>query len=724
MTFFAIPNLSSHDVEVVDPTTSKLSAPRHDSKEKRRAWQSAVTTQHLFYSACEGLTPGLRVSERNESYKLHGLVCDYDSEISDADLGAIVKRAAPELLPMWTSHTFSGGARLVFEFEKPVYVDNHDLADRFLKELGKELRLKNLLPGLDDKSFSLTQYFELGTDWRRFSEAKPISSNILQLLFYRAAEKKVIRGEGPNIPIEAVAAEVEKRWPGRIKGEFTVGVRTPLFWIDDGIDRIGAQVGDFGMICYSTRAHKSFFHWGEILGHEFVRNYQAERIGGAADGLWFDGRHYWRKGEDGYWRYRNKQDAIMWLKGKGISARTSPKETASEAEKVLLLAQDVREVKAAAPIVHDSREVVIINGERYLNISTVKIMQPADSGDPANWPWLHDFFWKIWASPQEEQRDHFLAWLQHYYVCCLNGRPAQGQAIVIAGAPSRGKTFLNYQILGRIMGGHSDATDFLMGKTNFNKENAEVALWPIDDTRGAGSWENKSAFSAALKKHVANPQVRCEGKGVNACTIPWKGRIVVTCNTDKESLDIVPHLNATIKDKLMLFMWGDWQAKFLPAGGSEAVVAKELPYFLAWLRGWKPPAHVLADNPRYAVKAYHHPTMLREARDASPAARLEEMLELWRESRSETEKEPIWANPSKIRHLLTADGSVRDGLREFNRNRMAAALEELNLPTRSNGNSTEYLILRPRSFDVTRYLTGKERKLLRAASKGENGQQI
>jgi hypothetical protein len=100
------------------------------------------------------------------------------------------------------------------------------------------------------------------------------------------------------------------------------------------------------------------------------------------------------------------------------------------------------------------------------------------------------------------------------------------------------------------------------------------------------------------------------------------------------------------------------------------------------------------------------------------------MLELWRESQSETEKEPIWANPTKIRHLLTADGSVRDGLREFNRNRMAAALEELNLPTRSNGNSTEYLILRPRGFDVTPYLTGKERKSLRAASKGENGQQI
>src|SRR5262249_24366353 len=152
-------------------------------------------------------------------------------------------------------------------------------------------------------------------------------------------------------------------------------------------------------------------------------------------------------------------------------------------------------------------------------------------------------------------------------------------------------------------------------------------------------WENKSAFSAALKKHVANPQVRCESKGVNACTIPWKGRIVVTCNTDKESLDIIPHLYATIKDKLMLFMWGDWQAKFLPAGATETVVTKELPYFLAWLRDWKPPSYVMADNPRYAIKSYHNPTMIREAHDASPGARLDEMLQLWRAVLGDTQQE-------------------------------------------------------------------------------------
>jgi hypothetical protein len=105
------------------------------------------------------------------------------------------------------------------------------------------------------------------------------------------------------------------------------------------------------------------------------------------------------------------------------------------------------------------------------------------------------------------------------------------------------------------------------------------------------------------------------------------------------------------------------------------------------------------------------------------------MLELWREGMceemSKKDKRPVFANATKIRNLLIgADPSARDGLREFSRNRMAAALEELNLRTRSNGNSIEYLIFAPPGFDVEPYLTSKERKSLQAASKGGNGQQI
>jgi uncharacterized protein DUF5906 len=567
-----------------------------------------------------------------------------------------------------------------------------------MKLLAKELRLKTLLPGLDENSFKNGQYFELGQDWQSISGGHAIPTDTLWFLIAQAASAKTIIADAPQIPIEAVAEEVERQFPGRWPNEFVVGARGPLFWINDGIDRVGCQVGDFGMIAYSDRAGKSFLPWSEILGRDFVRNFQANRIGSAAEGLWFDGRHYWRKGEDRRWRSRTKEDMIMWLKGQGLSARTSPKETISDAEKVLLAAQEANEVKAAAPIVHDAREMIIINGDKYLNISACKITQPAEHGEAEDFPWLHEFFQKVWDENHPVQRDCFLAWFQHFYLSALKGAPQQGHAVIIAGDPSRGKTFLNQRILGAAMGGFSDSTDFLMGRTNFNKADAEVALWAIDDTRGGSTWENHAAFTNAIKKHVANPQVRCEGKNANAFTIPWNGRIVVTCNTDKESFSILPAASSSILDKIMMFKWGSWQAPFLPNKGTESVVAKELPFFLAWLRDWKPPQELInVRNPRYHVWHYHHPEMLQETQDASPAARLTELLDIWiAESASANKKVSMWVTSSKLRKLLAEDPSARDALKEFSRNRMAAALENLGpdyvIRTRRNSRTTEYLI--------------------------------
>lgn len=655
-----------------------------DTKSEFREWCNSKSTKHCFYSAVEAIDPTHRVTVDNPAFKMHGLIIDYDAMAPKEAIALIPENGAAGMLPRWVSRTFSNHRRVVWEFEKPILVDNEEITDRFMKLLAKELKVANVLPSPDASSFKRAQYFELGTDWQEVPGWNPVPSTTLEYLFVKAATMKQLKSEGPVIPIEKVAEEVEARFPGRWLGEFTEGARGPLFWIDDGIDRVGCQVGEFGMICYSERAGKSFLHWGEIFGRDFVQQYEAERIGSAAEGIWFDGQRYWRKGDNDLWRARTKDDTIMWLKGQGISGSAMVKGMASDAEKVLLTAQDLREVKGAAPIVHDSREVVVINGERYLNISAIRVMQPAEKAAPTDFPWLHEFFNKIWDDPKKVQRDHFLAWLQHFYRSALAGRPQQGQAVIIAGPPSSGKTFLNYHILGRIMGGASNATNYLMGKTNFNKQDSEVALWAIDDTRGASSWENKAAFSSAVKQHVANPQVRCEGKNQNAFTIPWLGRIVITCNQDEESLEIIPQLNGTIKDKLMLHYWSSWQAKFLPNGGSEQAVAAELPYFLRWLLDWKAPAYVLNDNPRYHVNAYHHPKMLTHAHDASPSARLSELLDEWRKQYSTATSSSIadesgcaWMTATKLRKELSQDPSARDALKEFNRNRMAAALAGL-----------------------------------------------
>lgn len=707
MKFFALKNLSSDDVETVDPTTATPLEEYPESKKEFREWCTKPTTEHCFYSAVEGITPSLRVSKQNPAHLMHGLVLDYDTDLATEDIiASIPTRGEPSLLPMWSSKTYSGHARLVYVFEEPILCDNEEITQRFLKQFSKEAKLENLLPSLDKGSFNQAKYFELGRSWKPVEGGKPINADRLGLMIFNAAKAKQIKGEGMQIPIEDVAAEVEKQFQGRWPGEFKVGSRGPLFWVEPFVDRVGCQVGDWGIICYSERAGKSFMTWGEILGHAFVQKYEAERIGNAAKNLWFDGKNYWRRNENGRWYFSNKEDAAADLRCAGISGRLG-KGTATEVDLVLNMVRNgPQKVDGAVPFIHDTRDLVQLdNGYRYLNISCSKTMAPADQGNTQNFPWLHKFFENSFDPEYPQQKDYFLAWLKHFYESAFRGNIQPGQAVIIAGEADRGKTFLSRFIIGNIMGGFADAGTYLLGETHFNKSCAEHALWCIDDSKGSSTWDKHDAFSAALKKHVANPTVQYHPKFRDAFEIPWKGRIIVTCNTDGISLTIIPTLNATIADKLMLFKLGDWHPKFWANPEFESSIRKELPYFLAWLLNWNPPEYTRKDSEtgeqattRFAVGSFRHPDLVRASHEASSAGRLEEMLGEWRKVYSDRGKhtEPIWMTATQLRSNLSGIPGFESSLREFGRNKLAQDLRALGtdyiLESRVKNGYREYLI--------------------------------
>jgi uncharacterized protein DUF5906 len=705
MKWFALKNLKSQDVFELDPRTAKPAPPFVDeegNKEKKqfRAWCANDQTDHCFYNHVEGLSPSSRITRDNPPMYLHGFTADYDAVQSQADAKVLLNKNALTP-PRWMSTTFSGGVRLTWEFETPVLADNKLLMEQFMKELGKEIGVEKIALNFDKSSFELSQYWEAGKDWTDLG-SPPVKSKVLAVVFFRAANKTKIQGDSV-IPLEDVATEVEKRWPGR--AEITAGARVPLFWVEPFEDRIGAQVGDHGMLCYSSRAGKSFVTWGEILGMEFMKNYQAARVGEAAEGVFYDGQNYWR--HDNSWRKRNVEEMQRWLRVSGISPKpVKGSNFGSEIDMVLLAAQAQNEVKAAVPLVHHKNRIAVINGEKFLNISEKSLVRPAESGDPKHFPFLYNFIHNIFDDPQEKQRESYLSWLRYAYKQALEGDPAQGQAVIIAGPVSVGKTFWNLRVLGTIFGGSADPTEYLLGATNFNKDLAESYIWACDDSRVSSSWENKVHFANNLKKHVANPQIRCEGKFRDAVVVPWYGRIEATCNLNKSSLEIIPHLDSTIFGKLNLYQWRQWSAPFLPAHGSDAVAIKELPSFLKWLLEWVPPASVVADNPRFGVKHYHHPNLLAAAVDAGSGARLREMVEIFYEESTEVAdakkaEKKIWATPAKLRKLLAQEPSFRDNLREFGKNRMDMALEELQLPSRkASTSSTQYLIYDPeKSWD-------------------------
>jgi len=265
-----------------------------------------------------------------------------------------------------------------------------------------------------------------------------------------------------------------------------------------------------------------------------------------------------------------------------------------------------------------------------LNTSTASVLKPAevdpvlniDATPSSQFPWLYSYFSSLFDPV--EQLDYFYAWLQRWYKSALDQRMLPGQASFFAGVPNTGKTLLSTVILSRIFGGHTDASSFLCGEDNFNSHLFDSAVWSVDDVVPLTDRRTHLRFSALIKKMAANRTFSIREKFKIDKTIEWNGRIVVTCNTDPESIRILPDVDLSNRDKINLFHVADRDTFTFPRNVAEIIIS-ELPFFLRWLIDWTPPEHVLGDS-RYGVKTYCEDSLLDAARHSSSAYSFLEVL--------------------------------------------------------------------------------------------------
>ena len=661
MKLFSLPNLSSHITSITDDVTLSTTPnprPVGQSKEQFRAWCAAATTQGAFISPWEGISQTSRIATNNPPALLHGIIADYDSTGAMGKIQDLPNRVG--LLPTWVAETFTQGkCRLIWVFEKPVNVLHPEVTERFLKELDGKLKISDALPGFDKCSWNVSQYFELGTKWHSIQGGVPVPSSLLeQCIMEGGIKAKVQFTDDPAIPMDVIALEVEKQFPGRWKKAFEEGQRGPLFWIADGIDREGCVVTQNGMICYSDRAASTFMPWRAVLGKKFVEQFEQEVTGKAAETFYFDGRVYWTSSHTAKWTHLQKEDVRMHLRDLGCSERPRKGQNSSDLEKVLIHVQKHRRVDGAVPVLFNPEETVSINGNRYLNTSTTQVMQPAENGDPSLWPWLHDYFNNAFDGDMDgvPARDFLFGWLRRWYKSSLEGKPNPGQVMIMAGEAHTGKTLINRCVFGFAMGGSIDAEPILMRKTDFNKQGATVALWRCDDAASEGDWQTRQLFAKSLKAMAANPTQRYHPKGFDSIEIPFKGRVCVTCNTDPESLRALPTLDGTIRDKIMLFKIRDgWRPQFFENNyENEARVLQELPHFLRWLLDWTPPKEILDPvYKRFEIKSFHHPELTHSAQAESPESIFSEYLEGWIEAKRSTSTVVLKLTVTKIHSELT-----------------------------------------------------------------------
>lgn len=639
-TLYTLPNTVGQATEprTLDEIAAfKDALPQGVDKEGFRAWSNSASTQSLFYSGYVGLNPKLRISKANPAVKMTALIGDYDSEKAADSLQRLEESVSH--LPTWASYTFSPGkVRLVWEFETPLSVLNEELAERTLQILDSKIRYSKAAPLYDKSSTAPNQVFHVGRAWGRVEGGKPIPTDVLESCVLEAGlslAKKLTSGD-IQIPISAVAEEIERQFPARISGEIAVGTRVPLFWIADGIDRIGGVIVDNGVVCFSDRAGRNFLPWRDILGAKFVDEFKASTIGAAAAKFYYDGKFYYAKTSKG-WRPITREDARLHIKASGVSDDKRRGQNLTDVESVLYHIQTNRRVAGAAPVLFKDNDIEEINGVEYLNLNEKFALPPAPAGEgrPENFPWLHGWINNAFddgTAEENQARDHFLAWFKHAYQSALKKDLQPGQVAVLVGGVHTGKSFFSRWVVGHALGGSYNATDILLKSSAFNKGAGEVAVWRVDDAPTDGDWKTKRAFTQALKEFAANPTLLWQPKFRDAVELPFLGRVILTMNSDPESLALLPAIDGSFADKISLFVIrNDFHPIFLETNSAnEARAIRELPYFLRWLLDWQVPDHILnRSKPRYGVKPFHHSELVAEAHAESLEYGVQELMEPW-----------------------------------------------------------------------------------------------
>ena len=648
--FFCLPNHVSRETERRNPFEfiPNVPAPAQKDKTLFGNWLKNKDTRHLVYSLTEALNPAARASnsKANPVARLHGLIADFDvlQPLSETECNAAVTALPDDLRPNFSHRTFSGGLRLVWLFQAPVAADNPGVMEQFLRLAGKNLfKCAKLAPGWDESAWSdLGKFYDVGTDWKKHAEA-PLPAPITEQLLFDAVNgagiRELSRGD-VEIPLDAVFEEVEKQFPGRWSGSFTEGSRGVVFFDPGARNPTAAVVTKTGMVCFSQA--KLFYSWGEILGNEFTRKYEQERVGKTTTDVWFDGDKYWYKDARGAWNPNKKETLELRLRALGLSPECKNKPL-SEIAQALHYLHEFKRVDGVMPLIFDKREIVDLGARKMLNIARVQALEPAPASDGGDWgqkfPWLARLIDEMFV--YQPDRSYFVAWWKLFYEAALAGVQKRRHALFLMGPVESAKTFLSTVVVATSLGGHYPGAKYIMGHTDFNKGLLETGLITIDDATVASSDEAARKFGERVKTIVANSTLEYRAMYRDGQSVDWFGGLIVTGNDDLQSLRLIPPLDGSIDDKLLILHIAKPGVQFdTDYSANETRVRQELPHLLRWLMNWKIPDELKGG--RLGIKGYINETLRTGATTAAGTADLLEVVDSYRNSCGLWDLEDSW----------------------------------------------------------------------------------
>ena len=251
----------------------------------------------------------------------------------------------------------------------------------------------------------------------------------------------------------------------------------------------------------------------------------------------------------------------------------------------------------------------------------------------------------------------FLHWLAVSLRSMRAGDYRPGQCLCLCGPVECGKSLLQ-DIVTEIFGGRVASPErYMMDKTSFNKDLAGAEHWKIEEPKSSTKISSRVEFGNALKECFNNADFSIHPKGKEAITLKLFRRGTISVNNDPELMMVLPPLNSSNDDKLMLFDCAPVVEAFKPFTTDNGVdreavwkkIKSEIPIIRAWLLRTFPKVPAAMRNKRFGVAAYHHPTLKAELISFTPEARLLSLIdEIW----NELGTEPVVGRANEIEILL------------------------------------------------------------------------
>ncbi len=277
--------------------------------------------------------------------------------------------------------------------------------------------------------------------------------------------------------------------------------------------------------------------------------------------------------------------------------------------RMLAVTQRERWIHYAGPLAgYKSGVVTMPSGKRVLVTESCTPVQPGKSKKIPR-------FEKFLSELVPAQHDYVLAWLKVGWEALVSGDFAPGQLLALAGPAGCGKTFFQWVITQFFGGRSAKPYRYMTGGTQFNEDLAMAEHLPMGDVAASYQITVRKAFASQIKEFCVEPEMSIHGKNKTAITLPTFRRLTISINDEPEHLLIIPPLDSDMANKIMLLKCSEATLN-KDRNVNQREFLAELPNLAAYLQDWKIPKSI--QDPRFGVKAFHHPDLLKVVSESSP----------------------------------------------------------------------------------------------------------